>query len=146
MNVRGIVGTVSVAVLLPCQSGCGGHKPGDTALGTYELERPPNLAVLSPVERETLQLNPNRTFSQEIALRGGKIFRGTGNWRAERIAERKVGGGVLVVGAVWVTLDGFLLIAGGEMIRVTNSFHEIHQVGTDALRSYEGTNRLQFRR
>jgi hypothetical protein len=146
MNVSAAC-AVWVAVLLSCQFGCGGgNSVGDAAVGTYMLDGSPKRAALSPVERETLQLKCNRTFSQEIVLRGGQSFRATGNWRAERIAQKNVGGGVRVVDAVWVTLDGFMEMAGGEVIWVTNSFHEVHHVGTDALFSYEGTNSLQFRR
>jgi hypothetical protein len=145
MNARGNACAVLVAALLFCQFGCGGGKSvGDTAVGTYMLDRSTKLAALSPVERETLLLRRDRIFSQEIVLRGGESFRATGNWRAERIAEKSVGEGVRVVNAVWVTLDGFMEMAGENVIRVTNSFHEVHQVGMDALFSYEGTNSLYF--
>ena len=144
MTVRGSGCTVLVAALLLCQFGCGsGKSAGDTAVGTYMLYSSLNWDALSPVQRETLQLKRNRTFSQEIVLRDGRSFRAAGNWRAERIAKKKVGA-VLVVDAVWVTLDGFMQMAGGDVIRVTNSFQEIHRVGTDALKSYEGTNSLEF--
>lgn len=147
MNAPRTAYVVLVAGLLLCQFGC--HRVrllGDTAVGAYWLDRSPKLAALSPVARETLELKRNRTFSQEIVLRGGERFRATGNWRSERIADKKVDEGLHVVDAVWITLEGLIRFDGGEVTRVTNSFHEVHRVGTDALWSYDGKNSLHFRR
>ncbi len=138
---------IAVAGLLHCQLGCGGPKPGDTAVGTYELDKGRSAAVAS-LQRETLQLNHNNTFTQEIVLQSGKTLRATGKWHAERVAQKELPGGYIIVkDAVWVTLDGLMQIAGGDVIRVTNSFHEIHAAPmTDELWSAEGTNSLVFSR
>ncbi len=151
MSKRGNAYAVLASALLSCQLGCSrGRSVGDTAVGTYDFDRslPAKLAPPSPVARETLQLKPNRTFSQEMVLGSGETFSATGNWHAEKIPLKVLDGGVQAGDEVWVTLDGCLSVTEGGVVRTTNSFYEWHRKGMDALVLYEGTNknRLLFRR
>ncbi len=91
--------------------GCGRKPPASSAVGIYRSMR--RDAVM-----ETLRLEGDGKFTQEITSRTGQKFDGKGTWRQQQGR---------------VTLEGFLELSDGQVAPATNVFREIHHVGCDAL-------------